>query len=72
VRAAKPQAETDLRHANSLSRLYRDLGNLHRRAGHASEADTLDRQRVELWQGWDKKLPNNPFVQRQLAETRLR
>src|SRR5262245_2643023 len=70
VRASSPQPETDLRHANGLSRIYRDLGNLYRRAGRASEADTLHKQRLELWQSWDKKLPDNPFVQRQLSAAR--
>src|SRR5437868_3542597 len=50
-----------------FSRIYRDLGNLRRRVGHVTEADSLDHQRLDLWQYWDHKLPNNPFVQRQLA-----
>jgi len=24
-------------------------------------------ERRELWQRWDRKLPNNPFVRRQMA-----
>jgi len=70
VRASSPQPETDLRHANGLSRIYRDLGNLYRRAGRTSDSDTLHKQRLELWQNWDKKLPDNPFVQRQLSAAR--
>ena len=35
VLASKPQPETDLRHANGLSRIYRDLGNHYLRAGGA-------------------------------------
>jgi tetratricopeptide (TPR) repeat protein len=70
VRASNPQPETDLRHANGLSRIYRDLGSLYRRAGNASGAGNLDQQRLKLWQFWDKKLPNNTFVQRQLAAAR--
>src|SRR5262249_47474507 len=41
VRASNPQPETDLRHANGLSRIYRDLGSLYRRAGKTSQADSL-------------------------------
>jgi len=70
VRAANPQPQTDLRHAHGLSRIYRDLGNLHRRAGHKDQAQVLDQQRLELWQYWDKKLPDNTFVRRQLAGAR--
>ena len=72
VRASRPQLEADLRHANHISRIYRDLGSLHRRAGHATQAGTLDQQRLELWRYWDRKLPNNPFVRRQLAAAAIR
>ena len=67
VKASNPYPETDLRHANGLSRIYRDLANLHRRASHTAQAGALDRRRLELWRCWDLKLPNNTFVRRQLA-----
>jgi len=66
VRASNPKPETDLRHANGLSRIYRALGALHRRAGDVAQASMLDQQRLDLWQYWDRKLPGNPFIQRQL------
>src|SRR5262249_53747505 len=72
VKASNPQPETDLRHANSLSRIYFDLANLYRRAGQSSQADTLDQQREALWRGWNEKLPNNAFVQRHLSPARSR
>src|SRR5581483_7356720 len=59
VKAANPQPNTDLRHANGLSRLYRELGNLYRRAGRTSEAADLDQQRSKLWRQWNEKLPHN-------------
>ncbi len=31
-------------------------------------ASTLEARRLELWRHWERKLPNNPFVLRQLAE----
>jgi predicted Ser/Thr protein kinase/tetratricopeptide (TPR) repeat protein len=65
VLASNPHPDTVLRHANGISRIYRDLANLRRRAGDVSRAATLDQQRLELWRHWDKKLPNNPFVRRQ-------
>ena len=71
AQASNPQPKTDLRHANGLSRIYRDLGILQRRAGHAAEADALDQRRLDLWQYWDQKLPNNPFVQRQLLAAQM-
>jgi tetratricopeptide (TPR) repeat protein len=70
VRAANPQPNTDLRHANGLSRIYRDLSNLYRRAGRASQADDLDQQRRKLWQQWSGKLPHNSFIERQIAAIR--
>jgi hypothetical protein len=27
----------------------------------------LDQNRLDLWRHWDRKLPNNPFVERQIA-----
>jgi tetratricopeptide (TPR) repeat protein len=64
--ASKPHPETDLRHANGLSRLYRDLGNLYLPAGRAAEAKVLQERRLALWRYWDRKLPENVFVRRQL------
>jgi len=66
VRASNPKPETDLRDANNLARLYRDLGGLHRRAGDIDTAVILERQRLDLLRFWDRKLPNNSFIQRQL------
>jgi tetratricopeptide (TPR) repeat protein len=70
VLAANPQPNTDLRHANGMSRIYLDLGDLQRRSGKAREADELDKKRLELWEDWDKRLPNNSFVQRELSAAR--
>jgi serine/threonine protein kinase/tetratricopeptide (TPR) repeat protein len=66
VRASDPKPDTDLRHANGLSRIYHDLAALHRRAGDVPQASMLEQQRLDLWRYWDQKLPNNPFVRRQL------
>lgn len=66
--ASNPQPLSDLRHANALSRIYRDLGSLYRRANRVAEAMALDQKRLELWRFWDNKLPNNVFVTRQLAD----
>lgn len=63
VQAATPRPELDLRHANAMSRLYLDLARLQRPA----EAAELRARAVALWRHWDRKLPNNQFVLRQLA-----
>lgn len=70
IQSSNPQPENDLRHANSLSRLYADLGKLYLQDGRAVEAGALRKLRVELWSRWDVKLPGNPFVRRQLSAAR--
>jgi tetratricopeptide (TPR) repeat protein len=70
VLAAKPEPETFLADAFGLSRLYASLAPLQRRAGKAAEASALDARRLQLWEHWDRKLPNNPFVRRQLTAAR--
>jgi tetratricopeptide (TPR) repeat protein len=69
VLASKPQPETDLRHANGVSRIYRDLANLYVRTGRVAEAKVLEQRRTELWRYWDRKLPENVFVRRQLEKS---
>jgi tetratricopeptide (TPR) repeat protein len=68
VLAAKPKPETDLADAADLSRLYASLARLQRRTGKADLALVLDARRLQLWEHWDRKLPSNPFVRRQLTE----
>ena len=67
VMASNPKAETDLEDANDLSNIYRAMAQVHRRAGQTSVAAGLEARRLQLWQQWDSKLPNNSFVRRQLA-----
>jgi tRNA A-37 threonylcarbamoyl transferase component Bud32 len=65
IQASNPHPQTDLRHANQLSRLFAALAALHRRAGQTAEAEEMDRRRAALWRRWDRKLPGHPFVRRQ-------
>ena len=67
IMASDPAPESDLLNATHISRLDASLAALLRRVGRSTEADTLDENRLQLWQHWGHKLPNNPFVQRQLA-----
>jgi serine/threonine-protein kinase len=60
----------DLRDAPSLSRLYAALERLHRRTGNNTRAEQLRTARLELWQHWSDRLPDNPFVRQQLADIR--
>jgi tetratricopeptide (TPR) repeat protein len=70
VLAAKPKPETRLADAADLSRLYASLAPLQRRAGKAELASVLDARRLQLWEHWDRQLPNNPFVRPQLTAAR--
>ena len=54
-----------------LSTICSSLAALHNRAGHADQAAALDKRRTDIWRQLDRKLPNNPFVQRQLADKLL-
>jgi hypothetical protein len=67
IMKSNPAPQNDLLNAAQLSRLDGALAALLRRVGRTDEAASLDRNRLELWRSWDRKLPNNPFVQRQLA-----
>ena len=62
---SKPDPQNDLLGAAQLSRLDRALAAQLRRVGRTEEASSLEHDRLELWQHWERRLPNNPFVQRQ-------
>jgi hypothetical protein len=65
--ASNPDARSDLLNAVSLSALDTSLAALLRRAGAADQAAALDASNREIWRHWDRQLPNNPFVLRELA-----
>jgi serine/threonine-protein kinase len=68
IMAAEPESETRLSDATDLASLYQAMAALHRRAGNKEAADDLDARRTRLWQHWNQKLPDNPFVMTKLAE----
>jgi tetratricopeptide (TPR) repeat protein len=72
VAAAGNDPENFLEDAVDLGNLYGAMHDLHRRSGRADLADASARRSLELWQHWDRKLPGNPFVAKQLAEARSR
>jgi hypothetical protein len=67
IMKSHPDPENDLLHAARISGLDDALAGLLRRVGRADEAAALDQNRLELWRRWGRKLPNNSFVQRQIA-----
>jgi tetratricopeptide (TPR) repeat protein len=71
VMAANPQEFDDLRNAPKLSLLYEKVAGVYRRTGAAAKATTMEARRLDLWQRWDKKLPHNTFIRRQLEATTL-
>jgi tetratricopeptide (TPR) repeat protein len=66
IMAANPDPLNDLRDAPKLSRIYESLLVLYRRTGNPAKAAEMKARRVELWQHWQQKIPNNTYVSRQL------
>ncbi|MGO9260650.1 MAG: protein kinase domain-containing protein [Bryobacteraceae bacterium] len=67
IAAAKPEPETNLDDATELSNLYAAMAAVERRAGHAGLAAALNARRLGLWRLWERKLPGNAYVLRQIA-----
>ena len=67
IMASKPESETNLEDAVDLSNIYRAMARLHEKAHQIEAATALQERRAELWRHWNRKLPNNPFVRRQLV-----
>ena len=66
IEPTKPTPETSLADALGLSNIYGAEAVLQRRAGHADLASALETRRRDFWRQWERKLPNNAFVRRQL------
>ena len=71
VMAAKPDALNDLRETPRLSDLYKALAQLYRRTGDTQKAEGMEDRRLDLWRQWERKLPNNAFVLRQVAAAKF-
>jgi serine/threonine-protein kinase len=67
IMASNPKPQNQLEDATALSNIYRATAQLHRRVKQSSLASSYESRRLELWQHWDRKLPNNSFVRRQIA-----
>lgn len=52
--------------AVQLSNLLHSTALIYRRCGRADKAAALENRRRKVWQTWDRKAPNHPFIQQQL------
>ena len=66
---SKPGPDISLEDAMDRSGIYAGMAAVHRQVGHVELASALDVRRLELWLRWEKKLPGNPYVARQIALT---
>jgi tetratricopeptide (TPR) repeat protein len=66
VMASGPDVEHDLRDASHVASLELAFARLLIRAGQNDQAATIENRRLDLWKAWDRRLPGNPFVRRQL------
>ena len=66
VADAKPEERLD--EASDCSDAYRSLARYHGRAGENARQADWESRRLALWRHWERKLPANSFVVRQLAE----
>ncbi len=72
IEIAKPKLETSLAGTLDMSNTYSEAAVLHRKAGQLDRAAMLETRRLQLWRGWDRRLPRNAFVLRQLEAAGLR
>jgi hypothetical protein len=66
MNATKPDPMNDLRHAIKFSKIYGALAELHRRNGRHNESEAFRTLRLDLWRQWERKLPGNGAIRRQL------
>ena len=59
--------ERSLQDAVALSSIWTSLAALERKLGQTGDALAIERERADLWRKWDLKIPNNPFVRRQIG-----
>ena len=69
IMATHPDTGHDLRAATQLSLIYEALGGLYVRNGQTGQAQAVSRLRRELWQAWDRQLPQNSFIQHEVLQS---
>lgn len=67
VETAKHDPRDDLGQAFAMSGLYAGLAPLYLRAGQPDRHRQIAALRLDLWRHWDRKLPGNALIQRQIA-----
>ncbi|MFN7934481.1 MAG: serine/threonine-protein kinase [Bryobacteraceae bacterium] len=70
VLASKPDPEHNLRHAGTISAIYAALAEAHHQIGQQEESNAWAQRRLALWEHWDRRLPNKPFIRRQIDASR--
>lgn len=71
IRAGGIDAPTNLRDTVHFSNIYGATAELYQRNHAPRQAGEISVLRLELWRGWERKLPRNAFVRRQFeAATR--
>jgi len=70
LKATNPNPEGDLRNAVYMSSAFASLARILRSEGRTEDARKWEAERGKIWQHWDRMLPNNPFVHRQLLSCR--
>jgi serine/threonine protein kinase/tetratricopeptide (TPR) repeat protein len=68
--AGRTSARRDLSDAVRLSRLEAALGYLYRKTGEAEKEKAAEARLAELWQDWNRKLPDNGLVRSQMEAAR--
>ncbi|MBL8175005.1 MAG: serine/threonine protein kinase [Bryobacterales bacterium] len=69
--AANADPESDLRHAVAFSTLYTSMSALEGLAGLDSRSDSMLAARAALWRNWERKMPGNGYVRRELESAQL-
>jgi serine/threonine-protein kinase len=70
IATSESRPEERLRDAAAMSQLYASIAAIQRKAGQTERAAVLEARRRELWEGWDRKLPRNPFIAARLSAAR--
>ena len=71
IAATEARPEDHLRDAAAMSHMYASIAAIQRQAGQIERAAVLEARRRKLWEGWDRKLPRNPFITARLSAARV-
>ena len=66
LQASDAKPESRLGDAQEIASIYSAISALYRRWGNTDAAQRSADSALALWREWDRKLPGNPFIQRQM------